>query len=209
ILTKFDLLFDEVRLMQTASSAIISGSTVAALAGSPTPFNPNDLDIYAGRGEGWHVVKYLENGNKYRAVKEETSYDFASGIGKVWTLRHRRTDKKINVIESLSSNPLHSVLHFHFTPVFGAWSANEFWHGYADLTASGYAMTTLTHLPLKDDLQNHKHVWKVLQKYKRRGFSFALDECLAPHVCGEHKDCPATLRTSDDAGCLTMAFPVW
>ncbi|KAJ7792428.1 hypothetical protein B0H13DRAFT_1675766, partial [Mycena leptocephala] len=177
-LTEFDLLFDEVRLMQTATSAIISGSTIAALAGPPTPFSPNDIDIYTGRGIGWHVTRYLKNGGNYCVVKETASYDFANGIGKVYTLRHRRTQKKINVIESLTSNPLHSVLHFHLTPVFGAWSANEFWHGYPRLTALGCAMTTLTRLPLKEDLQNHRHVWEVLQKYKRRGFTFALNEHL-------------------------------
>jgi hypothetical protein len=48
-----------------------------------------------------------------------------------------------------------------------------------------------------------------LRKYKRRGFTFSLDELLTPHVCGVHLDCPATPRTTGDSNCLEVSFPVW
>jgi hypothetical protein len=209
ILHDFDLRFDEVRLMQTATGCLISGSTVAVLTGCPTQFSPHNLDMYTGKGVGTHIIRYLRKSGKYDMVSVTSSYDFAAGIGKVVTLRHRRTMKEINVIESLSMNPLDSILHFHFTPVFGAWSANSFWHGYRHLTCSGFAITTPAHLPLKDDLESHKHVWKVLRKYALRGFTFLLDGFRTPHTCGIHPNCPATPRTSDDAGCTTIAFPEW
>ncbi|KAJ7845067.1 hypothetical protein B0H13DRAFT_1908588 [Mycena leptocephala] len=73
ILERFDLRFNEIRLMQTAT----------------------------GKGEG----SKKDSASSVTLKKE-------GRIGKVWELRHLVTGKKINVIESLTDNPLHSVLHF-------------------------------------------------------------------------------------------------
>jgi hypothetical protein len=80
ILERFDLRFNEIRLMQTATGAVIAGSTIAAFL---APFDPNDIDVYTGKGEGFCVVRYLEKGGKYAVTKQSGSYDFAAGIGKV------------------------------------------------------------------------------------------------------------------------------
>ncbi|KAJ7921241.1 hypothetical protein B0H13DRAFT_2318595 [Mycena leptocephala] len=209
ILVKFDLRFSEIRLMLTATGSLISGSTIAVLTGSPSAFCPTDLDVYTPRGGGWKVVQFFKKGGKYRVTKATSAYDFAAGIGKVFTLRHRASKKTINIIESISLNPLDAVLHFHLSCVFGAWTANHFWHGYPRLTIAGMAITTPSRLPLRDDIDNHKHVWKILRKYKRRSFTFSLDEFLPPHTCGIHPDCPMTPRTTGDSNCLKASFPEW
>jgi hypothetical protein len=206
LLEKFDLRLTEVRLMQTATGAIISGSTISAFF---IPFDPNDIDIYTGKGVGFCVVRYFEKGGRYSVTKTSASYDFAAGIGKVWELRHVSSGKKINVIESLSDNPLHSVLHFHLTCVYSTWDARKYWHGYPRLAMDGQAITNLSRFPLKEELKNHMHAWEVLRKYKLRGFRFSFDEHLAPHTCGVDTDCPATPRTSDDNGCLSIPWPSW
>ncbi|KAJ7927868.1 hypothetical protein B0H13DRAFT_1598281 [Mycena leptocephala] len=117
--------------------------------------------------------------------------------------------KKKNVIESLSESALDSVLHFHLTCVFGAWTATGLWLGYRRLTMAGVAMTTPTRMPLRDDLTHHKRVWKILRKYTRRGFRVVLDEYLQAHTCGVDFNCPMTPRTTDDAGCSFVTFPAW
>jgi hypothetical protein len=109
--------------------SLISGSTIAVLTGLPSAFCPTDLDVYTPRGGGWKVVQFFKKGGKYRVTKATSAYDFAAGIGKVFTLRHRASKKTINIIESISLNPLDAVLHFHLSCIFGAWTANHFWHG--------------------------------------------------------------------------------
>ncbi|KAJ6489536.1 hypothetical protein C8R47DRAFT_977929, partial [Mycena vitilis] len=49
---------------------------------------------------------------------------------------------------------------------------------------------------------------RILQKYCARGFSFVSEHSPA-HVCGVDKDCPCTMRSSDDEGCLFTPFPSW
>ncbi|KAJ6460682.1 hypothetical protein C8R47DRAFT_993915 [Mycena vitilis] len=181
--------------MQTATKSVISGSTIPALVASDIAFSPTDLDIYSPCRQGCNVVRFLRKGGKYRVVSVSDAYDFVAGIGKVWTLRHRTTRKKINIIESLSDRPLDSIAHFHSTCVFGAWTAQGLWHAYPHMTMQGLSMTTPTRLPLHDDLDHHKRVWKVLNKYHRRGFKFLLNEFPPPHICGDHITCPMTVRT--------------
>ncbi|KAJ7648262.1 hypothetical protein DFH06DRAFT_1135703 [Mycena polygramma] len=200
ILSTFDLRFGEVRLMQTAMGSVISGSTIPHLMNAGNKFMPNDLDFYTPRRRGYDVSQFLQMGD---------TYDFAAGIGKVFTLQHSRTGRKINVIESLTDRPLDSLAHFHSTCVFGAWTARGLWHAYPRLTMDGFTMTTACRLPLRDDLEQHKRVWNVVNKYTVRGFKFLLDEFPPAHICGQHKSCPMTIRTSDDAGCLSICFPSW
>ncbi|KAJ7654698.1 hypothetical protein DFH06DRAFT_993666 [Mycena polygramma] len=171
-------------------------------------FDPLDLDIYTGRGGGFDVVQYLAKSGKYTLKAESPTYDFAAGIGKVYTMRHHRTLKKINVIESLTKNPLDAIAHFHSTCVFGAWTASGFWHAYARLTFTGLTLTSPSRLPLRDDIEQHRRIWRIVRKYHDRGFSFT-SEHAPPHTCGVDFDCPCTMRSSDDDGCLFAVFPSW
>ncbi|KAJ7431460.1 hypothetical protein B0H11DRAFT_1762080 [Mycena galericulata] len=199
--------------MLAGTGALISGSTVAALL-QPGMFSPGDIDIYTACRRGYDAVKFLLRMGKFSIAKTSTSYDYTAGIRKVWTLEATNTldgtdAKKINVIESLSDNPFDPLTHFHLTCVVGAWLADGFWHGYPALTSRKVALTTMHQLPLKDDLKQQKHVWGVLQKYTDRGFTIAIGEYDNDHDCGTDANCPATLRSSDDAGCLYTPFPVW
>jgi hypothetical protein len=99
ILTPFDLRFAEVRLLLTATHSLISGSTIAALA-SATSFSPNDLDFYCPHGSGYNVGRFLTKGGNYKVTKFSQTYDFAAGMGRVWTLRHRRSKKKKKMLSN-------------------------------------------------------------------------------------------------------------
>ncbi|KAJ7659699.1 hypothetical protein DFH06DRAFT_927897, partial [Mycena polygramma] len=122
--------------------AVISGSTVAAAMKESDTFTPNDLDIYTPFGTGYSVVQFLKRAGTYSVLGLGRDYDFATGIGKVWTMRNRCTGLKINVIESLTPYAMDSVLHFHSSCLFGAWTARGWWPGYPWLTAAGFTMTT-------------------------------------------------------------------
>jgi hypothetical protein len=100
------------------------------------------------------------------------------------------------------------VLLFHSTPVFGCLSADGLWHGEPALTLARKALATPTQLPLSDNLRVLKHMWAMLRKYTDRGFTF-IAELDVPHDCGIHWSCPCTFRTTNDAGCLEMPFPLF
>ncbi|KAJ7093630.1 hypothetical protein C8R43DRAFT_1141840 [Mycena crocata] len=209
LLRRFDLDFDEIRLMQRATGAIISGSAVTSLFPTPVTFLPDDVDFFAGSGTGHRVVDFLKTGTAYRLTKVETTYNFAAGIGKVWTMIHADHGFRINIIESLSGNPFDAIMRFHSTCIFGAWTADRIWHGYPLLTVQGRAITTPLLTPLMGGLDVHQTTWRVLKKYVARGFTYDLGEFTDRHVCPMTWDCPASLRLTDDDGCMSVSFPLW
>ncbi|KAJ7893234.1 hypothetical protein B0H13DRAFT_1886480 [Mycena leptocephala] len=185
LLWRFKLRFADVRLLLTATVSLISGSTVAALACPEPTFAPGDLDFFTPSGRGRLVVDFLASAAAYTVTKELEEYKNAIAIGRMWTLH--RGDVKINVIESLTSNPFHAVLNFHLTGV----------------------IATPVKLPIPHLVPAHINTWKVLHKYMDRGFTIALNEYPKPHTCGTDPNCPVTLRTTDDKGCLYVPFPPW
>ncbi|KAJ6460675.1 hypothetical protein C8R47DRAFT_1226175 [Mycena vitilis] len=142
VLVPFDLRFGEIRLLQTVTGAVISGSSIPAVMCPARPFSPSELDIYTARGGGWDAVGFLEKSGKYGLAAVSSAHNFQVGVRKVWTMRHNRTRKKVNVIESLTKNPLDVIAHFPSTCVFGAWTARGLWHAYPLLTMAGSTMTT-------------------------------------------------------------------
>ncbi|KAJ7158205.1 hypothetical protein C8R43DRAFT_847573, partial [Mycena crocata] len=188
------------------TGCIISGSAVTSLVNAGQVFEPGDIDFYVRLSGGYDVVRYITKSGKYSGVQVTTAYDFVAGIGKVWALKLRGTELKINVIESLTDNPFDAVCHFHSTCVFGAWTLDGVWHGYPSLNLRGISITTHTQFPLNDSLSTHQAAWRVLRKYTDRGFTFSLGQYDAQHECGVDRNCPATIRTTDDAGCLYIAF---
>lgn len=207
-LQEYGLKFTDVRLMQAATKTVISGSTIPYLLDGGTGWLPGDLDFFTGRDMGDFVVLFLSVAGKYAEMSDRSGYLLSEGIGRIWTLENDG-DKKINVVESASSNPLDAIMHFHSTCVMGAWTADELWHAYPELTMKSCSLVTPSTLPLRPTVDNHQHAWAILDKYTQRGFTFRLGENPYPHKCGEDFNCPATLRSSSDDGCLTIPFPLW
>ncbi|KAJ7490217.1 hypothetical protein B0H11DRAFT_1912227 [Mycena galericulata] len=166
-LARFKLRFDYMRLMQAATGAVFAGSILTALAHSGSPFVPGDVDIVTGYGRGFDVMCFLAYMD-YAVVEKSDSYKYTAGIGKIWTMRHKHADLKVNILESLTHNPLDAVCHFHSTCVFGR------------------AITTPSRLLVDAGVDSQTRVWLILHKYMRRGFVYSLDDYEAPHVCGVH-----------------------
>ncbi|KAJ7482334.1 hypothetical protein B0H11DRAFT_1915251 [Mycena galericulata] len=161
-LARFKLRFDYMRLMQAATGAVFAGSILTALAHSGSPFVPGDVDIVTGYGRGFDVMCFLAYMD-YAVVEKSDSYKYTAGIGKIWTMRHKHADLKVNILESLTHNPLDAVCHFHSTCVFGR------------------AITTPSRLPVDAGVDSQTRVWPILHKYMRRGFVYSLDDYEAPH----------------------------
>ncbi|KAJ7431848.1 hypothetical protein B0H11DRAFT_1941244 [Mycena galericulata] len=209
LLARFHLRFTDVRLLLSATGTIISGSAGLALFTAGPHFEPGDLDFFACAGFSGAIVKFLTMAAGYKQISVTGPYDFAKGVAKIRTLKRQHTGEKINVIEGYTDNPLDIVVRFHSTPVFVAWAADRVWHGNPQLTVAGIAITTPSHLPVDDTDQCREHVRGILAKYTGRGFNYSLNEYPHQHICGVDLRCPATLRSSDDEGCLTFNFPPW
>ncbi|KAJ7177869.1 hypothetical protein C8R46DRAFT_1212605 [Mycena filopes] len=208
LLLRFHLRLVDVRLMLTATESVICGSMVTALTRPHHPFVPGDLDFATGVGRGAMVVDFLMLLAEYELTQDSVEYQDLPGIGRMWTLL-LRLDVKINVLESLSSNPLDTIASFHLSCVHGALLPAGLWHAYPGLTSNGVAFTTPSQFPTPPTAARSRSAWSVLHKYEDRGFSLHFNECPIPHRCGWDVECPATLRTSDDAGCSFTPFPDW
>ncbi|KAJ7181803.1 hypothetical protein C8R43DRAFT_1117143 [Mycena crocata] len=208
-LAPFRLPYWEIRLLQTVTGTVVLGSTITSLLRRSTPFAPGDLDFYTAFSVGWDVIRFLRRSGKYKVARMSADYKISAGIGRVWTLKEVGGEHKINVIESLTHNPYDAIMHFHSTCVFGAWDAAKIWVGYPELTEAGISITAPSLLNGKGDLKYYRRLWRILRKYVRRGFTFSLHEYEADHTCGVDWNCPATLRTTDDGGCLVLRLPVW
>ncbi|KAJ7119977.1 hypothetical protein C8R43DRAFT_835383, partial [Mycena crocata] len=149
--------------------SVIAGSAVTSLLPGVDAFEPGDLDFFTKFGLGHTVVFFLER-NRYVVTRMSREYQFAAGIGAVWTMTHPDLLEKINVIESLTDNALDPVPLFHLTCVIGAWHADGLWHAYWELTTNGRALTTPTMITSPTDLPSHVRIWSILRKYSRRGF---------------------------------------
>ena len=194
--------------MQTATQTIISGSIIPFILDGGTDWSPSDLDFFAGRDMGQLVVTFLKKTGEYTQRKISNQYSMSDGIRRIWTLENHR-GKKINVIEALSSNPFDAVIHLHSTCVMGAVTASGIWHAYPELTMKSQSLMTPFTLPLKNTVKYHRHVWMMLREHVRRGFSFHLGENSNRHTCGQDPNCPVTLRSTCDRGCMFIPFPTW
>jgi hypothetical protein len=207
LLRPFGLSHGDVRILQSATGTVISGSMLAAIV--HLPFAPNDIDFYCNHRIGTNVVAYLENAGNFAFVDySERAYNDMGGVKGVWTLEGQ-DNKTINVIETLARNPVRCVLgDFHSSAPRGVieWSgvhhfeANQAIHGLALLTPKTLQLGDL------DDLDDHVRNWEILHKYKDRGFRFIF-EYDQPHECGVHINCPATVRSTSDSGTLHLTLP--
>ncbi|KAF8193081.1 hypothetical protein K438DRAFT_1969565 [Mycena galopus ATCC 62051] len=199
----------DVLFLMAVGNVFASGSCALSLLGCGTAFRPNDLDFFSPWGFGLTAVKFLTMRSGYRVVRESAEYDDAASVARVWWLGKDDCDEKVNVVECLSTNPLDTITSFHSTAVMNAWCAAGLWMAYPALTLQGLTLTTPHLIPfVTDDVNSQERAYNIVNKYRMRGFDFLLGRLDYPHSCGHELACPATLRRSDDAGCLFVPFPL-
>ncbi|KAJ6494901.1 hypothetical protein C8R47DRAFT_1213561 [Mycena vitilis] len=207
LLRHFQLQHDEVRLMQTATGTVIGGSTITALVAPHRPFTPGDLDCIVPCYKGHAVVDFLRMGSGYQVAATGLNFHGVPHVNRLWTME--KGSLTINVVECSTANVLDIILCFHMSCVYGFWDADCVWHGYPGLTADGTAITSPTKFPYPSEENTITDIWNVTHKYIDRGLTIAVNELPWKHTCGADKDCPATIRTTDDEGCSSVSFPSW
>ncbi|KAK7027680.1 hypothetical protein R3P38DRAFT_2776741 [Favolaschia claudopus] len=204
--SSFGLSFKGVRMMQTATGTAIAGSSTVSLM-RLSGFTPGDIDFYAPAERGRFVVSFMERFG-YSVTNKDTQYFTVRGIKQIWIL-HNAAKQMINVIECRSANPIHTIVTFHSTAVMSALLPGGLWHAYPSLTLSQFNMTTRDRFPFPKSLAKEQKTWGILRKYRDRGFMWCFGGLPDPHVCGRDKNCPATLRLSDDSECMFLRLPAW
>ena len=201
----YGLTFTDIHFLQHSIGAVVSGSTVTQLLRPVKDFTPGDLDIYCRAMDGYQVARFLGHCTGYYVERRSEEYEEAQGLRFVWWLAHKSPARPpINIIESLTDNALDAVLNFHSTAVMGAWMRPGFWHPYPKSTFTALSLTSPSRMAL-DRLSSRRRMWLVIKKYMGRGFKLTTEWPL-PHVCGWEWNCPVTLRTSEDGGCLRIPF---
>ncbi|KAK6977884.1 hypothetical protein R3P38DRAFT_2809836 [Favolaschia claudopus] len=208
LLSEFGLRFQHIQLLHVAVGTCISGSAVTALVHCGPSFHPNDIDFYAPVGRGEVTVRFLDISSNYRVLRQSPMYNAAVAVSRVWWLEHCVTRKPLNVMECRTSSTFDTITSFHSTAVMNAWTAEGLWIAYPDLTTQSQTLATPYSMRgLRPSREEQRRFGRVVSKYFERGFRFHLLRNPAPHVCGQHFNCPVTLRTTDDAGCWVATFP--
>jgi hypothetical protein len=208
ILAPYGINYGEMKLLQAATGAIISGSTISALVHEP--FVPNDLDLYCHYPAATRVVHFIEEMAGFdHAGYRSLEYIDITGIKGVWTLLGPG-GSKINVVETLASNPIKCIASsFHSSPPRGALKWDGLVHFEANQVVRSQALITPASMHLDDpcDFDQQVTSWHILHKYKARGFKYVF-EYDEQHECGRHVSCPVTVRSTVDAGCLQAMLPL-
>ncbi|KAK7012726.1 hypothetical protein R3P38DRAFT_3209585 [Favolaschia claudopus] len=208
LLARFRLRFDDVRLLLTASQCAIVGSSVLHVAHPDLSVVPGSLDVVTACGQGPAIADFFILAASYAVIAGPEQDENVRGAGPRWTLA-LGSSLRINIIESLTNNPLDVVVAFNFSCVISAWQADGIWLAYPEMTRNGIVVATPASFPMREGLSGRVDVWSVFRKYADLGFEVGLGEFPRSHVCGQDKNCPATVRSSDDDGCRFYAFPEW
>ncbi|KAK7050370.1 hypothetical protein R3P38DRAFT_3173711 [Favolaschia claudopus] len=93
---------------------------------------------------------------------------------------------------------------FHSSGVMGFVSAEGGWFPYLGSTSDGVFILNYNGLQLfsRDD---QRRALVIIRKYRKRGYKLTIGQQRA-HACGISKDCPATERSNQDAGCALARF---
>lgn len=197
------------------SHTVISGSAALwyMMPPSDDSWFPKDLDLYTTvrgyntikgyiLGKGFHEMSHTGN-----AQNLQPDYPTTSGIKSVTVLR--KGDITIDIIVSLRVSPLVPIFHFHSTTVMNFISAQGFFSAYPTITEKYRGIASpMAYWPANEPGDK---IVKCLEKYADRGFDVRKDPSDWPgeleHFCRRSFDCPETLRSTVDGGCLFYPFP--
>ncbi|KAJ7495937.1 hypothetical protein B0H11DRAFT_1910223 [Mycena galericulata] len=210
-LRRYNLSLDDVRLLQTCTSTIISGIEVKEMFCGNRLTVPSyreaprrTLDIYCPTNDNCAVLAFIGRAAGYEV------HDCIDTVPAPIAIRAgRRLTKRgypdIHVFETNASNPFDAILHLPTTADICAWTLDRIWHGYPKATFEGVCMITAARLPV-DTLEARQNTWDILHSNLTDGF-WVSPSWPYSHVCGYSNHCPSTVRCTNDDGCLALMFP--
>ena len=193
---------------------VISGSVALWVFLPSSEWKPNDMDLYVPCRRVHGVLRCLRSlgyipVKRPDAIVRETRYSSRSAIASVTKVTNG--DISIDVIESKSPSPFVPIFKFHITAVMNFISADGFFAAYPTLTTKRRAIFNSLRLP------NGVPSTKTLlcyKKYRERGYELAFtsvrwsDDEHHLHVCQRSSECPQTIRSTFDPGCLFTSLRI-
>lgn len=198
------------------TGTVISGSAALWFMMPPDEggWVPKDLDLYTTsygykKLRGHLLKKGFHQMDSVQTKHDNPNYPIMSGMKLVTNFK--KMNVSIDVIVSRRTSPFGPIFHFHSTMVMNFISARGFFSAYPRLTEKHRALASpIGYLPSEEPTPK---LLKILGKYVDRGFDIRSDpkewevEGEGKHMCRRSYDCPETLRSTADTGCLFYMFP--
>ncbi|KAJ7654699.1 hypothetical protein DFH06DRAFT_1133454 [Mycena polygramma] len=198
LLADYYLDFKLMRFLVIATKSLMTGYGLQSLFGGPI-LQSDTIDLYTTPQTTGDVLAFMMLTSDYTPTRADVDGPWNA----VWVLR--RPLSKIRVVE-FSIHHLNALLTGHMPHRMGSFDGDFVRHPYAALALDRLAIATPYALPLRLVNTEHKKVWSMLHKAIDHGFGWAF-EYDSVHACGVHPCCPATLRTTADAGWAHLRLP--
>ncbi|KAJ7919827.1 hypothetical protein B0H13DRAFT_1868242 [Mycena leptocephala] len=200
-LRKFQMVYYEIRFMQTATMTVLSGPLVSHLLEYRSPVTHHEF--YTPASAYPSVLRFFELATVFVGTAGRCNRGM-DGTSAATTFFHPLMAQYFRVSQSRTDSALSCVLYAPLSHLFGAVTHYGLWLGYPDTGASGL---TFPNRECSDLSTSHTRqfftgcVHDCIDSYRVR---FSLNRS---HVCGVFFECPMTPRTTVDAGCANLFFP--
>ncbi|KAF4618641.1 hypothetical protein D9613_009830 [Agrocybe pediades] len=170
-----------------------------------------DASVWAGKGRDEESSKdeamaFFQTQTEFKSCLYDRTTYYNDAIAEVLALTNG--DASINIIISTTETALIPIFYFHSTAVMNYISPYGIFCAYPKLTFNLRNMLNPLHSRNPHD---NWRLWSCVDKYRARGFSTRFDpihwDDMANHVCETDYNCPTTMRTTFDEGCLFFPFP--
>ncbi|KAJ7168781.1 hypothetical protein C8R46DRAFT_1218173 [Mycena filopes] len=192
----FGLCYAEVWFMQAATSSILAGQVKPRLF--DLSCDVDGLDFYAPDYAFDWVVRFFCFAT--RPAPREGELKAGWGVNSTATFIRRRGSAfdTVRVLQSCSDSALDVIPYMPFSHMFGAVTAYGVWLAYPESAARGHSFANKDTVSASD-----RYITRLLTSYSKQfRFVFELDG-----ICGAEPECPATPRSTVDAGCVNIFFP--
>ncbi|KAJ6473614.1 hypothetical protein C8R47DRAFT_1076588 [Mycena vitilis] len=201
LLRRFGLTHAEVRFMQSATMAIIAGPGVADFM--TADFHPTRVDFFAPNTTYAWVIRFFEMATGYEGWPEEVIHDHPHVLHRT-ALYRSCTSLFIIVNQSRTDSAMDCVPYLPFTHHMVSLSHLGAWIPYPNSTAAGVSLPNRASLCLNNSRTRDGLYLAIQETVVNYRIAFSLDRT---HLCGVCFECPATSRTTGDAGCFELFFP--
>lgn len=200
---------DKFRDKMRATESLISGSLALRLVDRTADWKVGDMDLYVPQHHFSSFVAYLLQIEHYDFDPDFVGNHhtwYKPGILRVTKLRRPGTKVSIDVICSQTDSAAFPLAHYYGTHVLNYISWDSFCCAYPKMTTVGQALLMPLHL-IEGYIPPGRTV-SCIKKYGERGFDFRYNpkQWDEERVCKGGFECPQSVRTMSDRGCLHWQF---
>ncbi|KAJ7891183.1 hypothetical protein B0H13DRAFT_1887270, partial [Mycena leptocephala] len=199
-LRKFQMVYYEIRFMQTATMTVLSGPLVSHLLEYRSPVTHHEF--YTPASAYPSVLRFFELATVFVGTAGRCNRGM-DGTSAATTFFIRLWLSTSGFLSPVTDSALSCVLYAPLSHLFGAVTHYGLWLGYPDTGASGLTFPNRECSDLSTSHTRQFFHWLCPRLYRLVPSSVLVNRS---HVCGVFFECPMTPRTTVDAGRETV-FP--